>query len=73
MTDEKQEFALITEFLAFIDPVIEAREGLTTEIRDLLSRIARGEASDDDRSRAVPVLNASSEAIEFLARQLATH
>jgi hypothetical protein len=70
MTDEIQEFALITEFLAYIDPIVVAHEALTDEIRNLLTRIARGEASDEDRSRAVPVLNASSEAIEFLARQL---
>lgn len=73
MTPDVQEFALITEFLAFLDPTIEAREGLTPEIRELLSRIAKGEATDEDRERAVPVLNASSEAIAFLARQLSTH
>jgi flagellar biosynthesis component FlhA len=70
MTDEIQEFALITEFLACIEPIVVAHEALTDEVRDLLTRIARGEASDEDRSRAVPVLNASSEAIDYLARQL---
>lgn len=73
MTADLQEFVLITDFLAVLDPEIEAREGLTPEVRDLLCRIARGDASDDDRSRAVPVLNASSEAIEFLARQLSAN
>jgi hypothetical protein len=70
MTDEIQEFALITDFLACIDPIVMAHEALTDDVRDLLTRIARGEASDDDRSRAVPVLNSSSEAIDYLARQL---
>lgn len=70
MTDEIQEFSLITEFLACIDPIVVAHEALSDDIRELLSRIARGEASDSDRSRAVPVLNGSSEAVEYLARQL---
>jgi hypothetical protein len=73
MTPDVQEFVLITEFLAFLDPTIEAREGLTPEIRELLCRIALGDASDEERTRAIPLLNASSEAIAFLARQLATH
>lgn len=73
MSEELQEFVLINEFLACVDPVIHARESLTDEVRDLLTRIASGKATDEDRSKAVPMLNASSEAIEYLARQLAAH
>jgi hypothetical protein len=73
MTAELREFALLTDFLAFLDPVIVAREELDAETRALLTRIARGEASDEERSRAVPVLNSSSEALEFFARQLQAH
>lgn len=70
MTEELREFALLTDFLAYLDPVIVAREELDQASRDLLTRIARGDASDEDRSLAVPLLNANSEAMEFFARQL---
>ncbi len=69
-TDSIREFCILSDFLAFLDPQIQPRDGLNDEVRELLARIARGEASDEDRTLAVPVLNASSEAMEFFARQL---
>ena len=69
---ELQEFSLISSFLETTDPEIHARDAapLTDPDRQLLIRIALGEASDSDRSSAVNMLCDNSTALEFLAQQL---
>ncbi|MEM7012309.1 MAG: hypothetical protein AAF585_12580 [Verrucomicrobiota bacterium] len=71
MTD-LEEFELMCGFLETSDPEIHARDAapLTDPDRQLLIRIALGEASDSDRTQAVSMLCDNSTALEFLAQQL---
>ena len=69
---EIQEFDLMRSFLETSEPEVFARDAapLTDPDRQLLIRIALGEANDTDRSQAVNMLCDNSTALEFLAQQL---
>lgn len=71
--NEFQEFALFTDFLeSFDEPTVEPREAtpLADDQRELLSRIARGNSSQEDLDKALQMLCTNSSAMEFFAQQL---
>ena len=70
--NEVEEFTLMQDFLSLFDSRVEPRDGepLTDSYRKLLERIARGEATESERSSAIDILVKDAKALEFLAKQL---
>lgn len=70
--NEVEEFTLMQDFLSLFDSRVEPRDGepLTDSHRKLLERIARGEATESERSSAIDILVKDAKALEFLAKQL---
>lgn len=70
--NEVEEFTLMQDFLSLFDSRVEPRDGkpLSEPQRKLLERIARGEATESERSSALEVLIKDAKALEFLAKQL---